>query len=123
MFDVEYDRGANCLNIVVKGFWEREDVAIFGGKMRSKARTAKAICGDFNAFVESLEFPVQAMDVAALLTHIMRGAMVTTTGRAAVVVGSQLNKTQAERTLVHPRVRIFLSTEKARLWLATPAGG
>lgn len=121
MFNVDYDPRANCLNIQVKGFWQAEDVAVFATEVGLKARAASSIRMDFDAFVESLDFPVQAMDVADLLTQIMRGAMAITTGRAAVVVGSQLNKAQAERTLVHPRVRIFVSTEKAREWLAAEA--
>ncbi|MDE0879408.1 MAG: hypothetical protein OSB00_12215 [Sphingomonas bacterium] len=118
MFKVDYDRAANCLNIAVKGFWKPEEVALFAKEVGLKARTARAIRRDFNVCVESLEFQVQAMDVAKLLTEVMRGGMALTTGRAAVVVGSQLNKAQAERTLVHPSVRIFLSTGKAREWLA-----
>lgn len=121
MFKIDYDIRANCLNIQVKGFWKPEEVSLLAREVSLKAYAASAIRKDFDACVESLEFPVQAMDVAELLTQIMRGAMVLTTGRAAVVVGSQLNKAQAERTLVHPRVRIFLSTDKARLWLAAPA--
>ena len=46
----------------------------------------------------------------------MRGSINLTSGHVAIVVGSQLNKLQAERTLVHPRVRIFLSMEDADRW-------
>jgi hypothetical protein len=118
MFHVDYDRPANCLNIKVEGFWKPEDVASLAQEVASKARAAKAIRPDFNACVESLEFPVQAIDVADLLAGIMQAGMAMTTGRAAVVVGSQLNKAQAERTLVHPRVRMFRSLEEGRAWLA-----
>ncbi|WP_188063489.1 hypothetical protein [Sphingobium sp. KCTC 72723] len=120
MFHVEYDRHTNCLTLMVKGFWKLEDVAPFAKEVGTKARQAREIREDFNVIVESLEFPVQANDVADLLTNIMRGGMAITSGRSAVVVGSQLNKAQAERTLVHPRVRVFLSLEEARLWLAQP---
>ncbi|TPG13078.1 hypothetical protein EAH84_06595 [Sphingomonas oligophenolica] len=121
MFAVNYDKDNNCLNVVVKGFWKPEDVALLASEVGSKANAARGIRQDFDACVESLEFPVQAMDVANLLTAIMQGAMALTTGRAAVVVGSQLNKLQAERTLVHERVRMFLSSGEAREWLAAPA--
>lgn len=120
MFHVDYDRRANCLNIMVEGFWKPEDVASLASEVDSKARAAKAIRSDFNACVESLKFPVQAIDVADLLAHIMQAGMAMTTGRAAVIVGSQLNKSQAERTLVHPRVRVFSDVDKAREWLAAP---
>lgn len=121
MFTVDYDRAANCLNIEVEGFWKPEEVALLAKEVTLKARNAMAIRQDFNVCVMSLEFPVQAGNVADLLTQIMRAGMALTEGRAAVVAGSQLNKAQAERTLVHPRVRIFLDTGRAREWLAATA--
>ncbi len=120
MFRIDYDRRANCLNIHVAGFWKPEDVAELAREAGAKALAARAIRSDFDACVESLDFPVQAMDVADLLSQIMRGGMAMTTGRAAVVVGSQLNKAQAERTLVHPRLRVFVALAPARAWLAAP---
>lgn len=118
MFQVEYDRHTNCLTITVEGFWKPEDVVGLAREVGTKGREAQAIRPDFNVLVESLSFPVQANDVADLLADIMRGGMTLTTGRTAVVVGSQLNRAQAERTLVHPRVHVFLTLEEARLWLA-----
>ncbi|USU04511.1 hypothetical protein NF699_15910 [Sphingomonadaceae bacterium OTU29LAMAA1] len=119
MFHVDYDACANALILTVKGFWRPEDVTPFAARVGAKAQEARAIRPDFNVIVESLEFPVQANDVADMLVHIMRGGMALTTGRAAVVVGSHLNKAQAERTLVHPRVRVFLQLDAAKRWLAT----
>ncbi len=118
MFQVEYDQPANCLNIRVEGFWKPEHVAPFAREVEAKARQARSIRGDFNVIVESLDFPVQAHDVADLLADIMRVGMPLTRGRTAVVVGSQLNKAQAERTLAHPRLSVFLTLEAARDWLA-----
>lgn len=118
MFNVDYDRRANCLNLRVAGFWKPEDVSALARAVGEKVRETRAIREDFNVIVESFDFPVQAMDVADLLANIMRGGMAQTSGRTAVVVGSQLNKAQAERTLVHPRVRVFLTLEEARNWLA-----
>ena len=121
MFHIDYDQRANCLAIRVEGFWQPDDVAPLAREVNAKGRKAQAIRRDFNIIVESLQFPVQANDVADLLTGIMRGGMTLTTGRAAVVVGSQLNKLQAERTLVHPRLRVFVTLEEARGWLGDDA--
>ncbi|MFA5964614.1 MAG: hypothetical protein WC804_11410 [Sphingomonas sp.] len=118
MFNVDYDRHANCLNLSVAGFWKPGDVAALARAVGEKLREARALRDDFNVIVESFDFPVQAMDVADLLANIMRGGMAQTSGRAAVVVGGQLNKAQAERTLVHPRLCVFLTLEEARTWLA-----
>ncbi|MFZ2998508.1 hypothetical protein [Sphingobium sp.] len=119
MFQVDYDHLANCLILKVEGFWKPETVVAFAKEVGAKARQAQAIRTDFNVLVESLAFPVQANDVADLLANIMRGGITLTGGRAAVVVGSQLNKAQAERTLVHPRLRVFLTLEDAQNWLGS----
>ena len=121
MFHVEYDPRANYLGLTVKGFWKPEDVAPFAAAVGTGAQAARNIRPDFDVIVESLDFPVQAIDVADLLVNIMRGGMALTSGRAAVVVGSHLNKVQAERTLLHPRVRVFLALDAAKAWLAEPA--
>jgi hypothetical protein len=118
MFRVEFDATANLLRIEVWGFWTAEDVPPFAAVIGAKTREARIAHPDFNVIVESPDFPVQANDVADLLTNVMAGGIQNTTGRAAVVVGSQLNKMQAERTLVHPRVQVFLSVAEARGWLA-----
>lgn len=120
MFHVDYDRIDNLLTITVAGFWTADNVIGLAAEVGSKAREASAIRDDFNVIVKSFDFPVQANDVADLLVNIMRGGMTFTSGRAAVVVGSQLNRAQAERTLIHPRVRIFMTMEEALLWLNAP---
>lgn len=120
MFQVDYDRTTNRLTIKVAGFWTADNVVALAAEVGSKAREASAIRDDFNVIVESFDFPVQANDVADLLSNIMRGGMTFTNGRTAVVVGSQLNRAQAERTLVHPRVRVFMTIKEALQWLNAP---
>ena len=118
MFQIDHDPRLNRLTISVSGFWQPEDVPAFGAAVDAEARAARAISADFDVMVDSLDFPVQANEVADLLTNVMAPGMALTTGRAAIIVGSQLNKLQAERTLVHPRVRVFLSVADAQAWLA-----
>ncbi len=121
MFQVEYHARANLLTLTVEGFWQPDDVTAFAACVGAKVQEVITIRTDFDVVVESLDFPVQAIDVADLLINIMRGGMTHTGGRAAVVVGSHLNKVQAERTLVHPRVRVFLALADAKRWLAEAA--
>jgi hypothetical protein len=118
MFRVEYDARANVLGIAVSGFWTLEDVRPLAAAIGAKVAEARAIRGDFDVLVDSREFPVQGNAVADLLANIPRAGMTQTTGRAAIVVASQLNKLQVERTLAHPRLRAFLSIDAARDWLA-----
>ena len=105
------------LRLTVAGFWTPDDVSAFARAVGAASQQARAIRDDFDVIVDSLKFPVQANDVADLLTNVLTGGAPSTSGRFAVVVGSQLNRLQAERTLVHPRLRVFLSLREARDWL------
>ncbi|RYD54293.1 MAG: hypothetical protein EOP60_07965 [Sphingomonadales bacterium] len=106
------------LRLTVSGFWAPADVPAFARAVGAETQRVRAIRDDFDVIVDSLEFPVQSNDVADLLTNVMTGGAPSTSGRFAVVVGSQLNRLQAERTLVHPRLRVFLSLAEAQDWLA-----
>ncbi|KQX22700.1 MULTISPECIES: hypothetical protein [unclassified Sphingomonas] len=118
MFSFVYDNNAHILRISVEGLWAPEDVPALAAALGSAARRASAIRDDFDVIVESLDFPLQADDVADALSDIMRVGMALTTGHAAVVVGSLANREQAERTLAHPHLRVFMSMEEAQRWLA-----
>jgi hypothetical protein len=118
LFRIDHDPQTHLLRISISGFLTPEDVPAVATAIDAKARETVAISNDFNVIVESLDFPVQASGVADLLTGIMQRGMAKTSGHAAIVVGSYLNKLQAERTLVHPRLRVFPSVEAAETWLA-----
>jgi len=114
MFHIEYDTRVNILRITVAGFWEPGNVPDLAKGIDASLRE---IGDDFDVIVNSPDFPVQANDVADLLAAVMRGGMTRTSGRAAVVVAGPLNRAQAERTLVHPRLRVFLTMKEAERWL------
>lgn len=118
MFTVRYDHASTCLWISVAGFWTPAMVPALGAALHAKGAEARAACPDFDSIVESLDFPVQAQDVADLLAGVMADTMPLVGGHVAVVVGSQLNKAQAERTLLHPRLRVFRAIDAAERWLA-----
>lgn len=118
MYRIDYDRNANCLAIHVAGFWRPADIPAFADALESEGRRARAASPTFNAIIHSLDFPVQANDVADMMTGVMARCIGLTEGLVAIVVASQINKMQVERTLVHPRVRPFLSEAEARSWLA-----
>jgi hypothetical protein len=116
MFDITYDPRANRLRITVEGFWKPEEVPALARAIDANVRE---IGEHFDVIVESPDFPVQANDVADLLAAVMRGGMARTSGHAAVVVAGPLNKAQAERTLVHLRLRVFLTLDEAERWIAS----
>jgi hypothetical protein len=122
MFEVGYDSGANIVRISVRGFWKPEDVSALARAVGAALQEARTFSERFDVLVESLEFPVQANDVADLLANILHGGAALSAGHFAVVVGSHLNRLQAERTLVHPRLRVFLAMDEAQGWLASMRG-
>jgi hypothetical protein len=120
MYRIEYDRGAKCLNIHVAGFWQVGDVQPFSDALETASRQAHAICPAFSAVIHSADFPVQANEVADLLTGVMARCIGSAGGNVGILVASQLNKMQVERTLVHPRVKPFLTLAEAQTWAAAP---
>jgi hypothetical protein len=121
LFSAAYDARANILRISVEGVYSMSDVPAFAASIDGTARRASAIRGDFDVLVESFDFPVQADDVANAMTDIMRGGMALTSGHAAIVVASEANREQVERTLVHPRLRAFMTLRAALEWLTSNA--
>lgn len=119
MVRIDERRQRGLLTIAIDGFLARDDLPGLATALGTRAREAHAAGRAFDVLVDSRGFPVQANDVADGLAAIMRGGMALTSGRAAVVVGSQLNRLQAERTLVHPRLRVFMALDEAEEWLAT----
>ncbi len=118
-FQIDYDPRRNRLNVEIRDFWTVETVREFAAASGARAQQVRAIRDDYDVLIDSRDFPVQANDVADLLPQIAEGGLALTTGRAASVVGSRLNKLQAERTQSHPRLRIFMTMAEAEAWLAT----
>ncbi len=117
-FRMDYDAARNRILVEIRDFWTIETVREFATAAGAKAQEVLAIRNDYDVLIDSRDFPVQANDVADLLPSIAEAGLTLTSGRAASVVGSHLNKLQAERTQTHPRMRIFMTVEEAEAWLA-----
>ena len=118
MFTVRYDAASHCLRINLRGFWGPEQVAALGAEVKKRGAEAYARGPDFDTIVESFDFPVQGTVVADQLGKLTSKLLPEKGGHVAIVVGSQLNKSQAQRTLVHPRLRVFRETDAAQIWLS-----
>ena len=121
MFRLQYDAVTNRITAHISGFWTVETVREFAAAAGAVAQEARAIRSDYDVLIDSRDFPVQSNDVADLLPHIAEAGLVLTSGRAASVVASHLNKLQADRTQTHERFRAFLTMEEAEAWLAEKA--
>lgn len=119
-FRLYYDARRNRIMAEIRDFWTLDTVREFAAAAGAKAQEVRAIRSDYDVLIDSRHFPVQAHDIAALLPNIADAGLSLTSGRAASVVGSHLNKLQAERTQTNPRLKVFLTMEEAEAWLATP---
>ena len=115
----DYDPARNRVTVRMRDFWTVETVREFAAASGAFAQETRAKRADYDILVDTTEFPVQSNEVADLLPSITLAGLALTSGRAASVVASHLNKLQADRTQAHPRFRAFLTLEEAEAWLAS----
>jgi hypothetical protein len=119
-YELDYDPQRNRMAVIMRGLWTVQTVREFATVSGAKAQETIAIRNDYDVLVDTRDFPVQPNDVADLLPNIAQAGLTLTSGRAASVVASHLNKLQADRTQTHPRFRAFMTLEEAEAWLAEP---
>jgi hypothetical protein len=117
-YDFSYDAARNRVFVLMRDLWTVETVRDFATASGAFATEARAKRADYDILIDSRDFPVQPNDVADLLPSVAQAGLTLTSGRCASVVGSHLNKLQAERTQTHPRMRIFMTVADAEAWLA-----
>lgn len=113
----DYDPRRNRILIELRGLWTVETVRDFATASGIFAHEVRARRADYDVLIDTRDFPVQQSDVADLLPAISQAGLSLTSGRAATVVASHLNKLQAERTQTHPRFGIFMTMAAAEAWL------
>ncbi len=121
MYEIRYDAAAKILHLKFTGFWTLETVHRLAADVMAAGQRIEGTPKVFDVLTDSTDFPVQANAVSEALASVMNAGYALRTGRTAIAVSSMLNKIQAERTLGHPTVRVFLSLDEARAWLAAPA--
>ena len=120
MHSIHYDPKAHLLRFEMVGLWKMDDVQRFAADLLKTVQAIPMDRRDFAVLSETTAFPVQTTEVSTALGHIMDVAQRMNTGRTAIIVGSMLNKLQAERYVGRPGTRVFLNAEQARAWLAEP---
>lgn len=120
-YDFDYDAARNRIIVHMRDLWTVETVRDFAAASGAFAQKTRAIRADYDVLIDTTEFPVQPNDVADLLPSVTQAGMTLTTGRAASIVASHLNKLQADRTQTHPRFQAFMTRAEAEAWLDGPA--
>lgn len=117
-FAIAFDRQARLLRLTLNGLWSPLTVASFTAHLLVTATRERFVSRPVDVLSDSRRFAVQTGTVAAAFEGLMAKAANHGAGRTAIVVGSSLNKLQAERTLASPNVRVFLAMDEAEQWLA-----
>ena len=124
MHAIHYDTAANVMRFRMAGFWTVEDVQRFAADLLVTVGRIPERQRNFDVLSDTTDFPVQSQEVSDALARIMNVAdQMNPTGRKAIVVGSMMNKLQAQRAMDHPNVRVFLSQAEADKWLALSRDG
>ncbi|WP_188055892.1 hypothetical protein [Sphingosinithalassobacter sp. CS137] len=116
-YDIRFDEQRGLLNLTLRGFWSLETLDAFRTELVEVAARVREQRPSFPVLSDSIAFAVQSVEVADRLGELMLAGAQVNSGRVAIVVGSILNKKQAERALQAPNLRVFVDKEEALEWL------
>lgn len=119
MYSIRFDTATHTLHLTLHGFWSTAMLTRFTTELAIRATALRAQYGSFAILSDSTDFAVQSAEVSKGFEKLRNRGAQTHSGPTAIVVGSMLNKLQAERSLKAPHVRVFLNVEEAREWLAS----
>ena len=116
-FEIHVDEAAGIIRTVLRGFWTLDDLHAFGrGMFEAVGRVARRHAV-FALMSDSSAFKIQSAEVGDAFAKMMEQGNRAHTGPTAIVVGSRLNKLQAERLFGDPNVRVFIDADEARGWV------
>jgi len=118
-FEIDVDEKAGVVRMVLRGFWTLADLHAFGAQLAEAVGRAARRHAIFALISDSTGFKIQSAEVSEAFGRMMGAGNRVHAGPSAIVVGSALNKLQAERLLGSPRVRIFTDFDAAVRWVDT----
>lgn len=119
MYTIRYDSMRRIFHLTLNGFWTMPVIIKFGAELLVRTTAIRVRGHRYAMLSDASAFPVQSAQVTSYFERIMARGIEIDVGPCAIVVASQLNKLQAERSLRSDRVRVFLDRDEAEAWLAT----
>lgn len=116
-FDIRFDPRDPILFLRLSGFWTLPIALAFEAALQDAGRDLRLAEKCTGTLSDSRAFPVQSEEVGAVLARIRLAGPGHEPWPTAIVVGSALNKLQAERVMKRDNVRVFLDMDEARAWL------
>lgn len=117
MYAIRFDPIRRIFHFELHGFWSIGTVIQFGAELLARTTVARVRHGRYAVLSDSREFPIQSAGVAPYFERIMARGIEMDVGPCAIVVGSHLNKLQAERLFQGGRARVVLDYAEAAAWL------
>jgi len=117
MYRIEFDEAQVLMTLTLEGHWTLDEFRAYEAEFLAVTRDIRKRHRAFRILSESTNFPVQSAEVAGAFTQSIGAVVRGDEGPVALVVGSMLNKMQAERVFPYPNVRVFLGEDEARAWL------
>lgn len=117
-FSIRYDKEERVLHMRLVGFWTKLTLAAYVTRLAAETMRLRLLGQRYDILSDTRDFGIQNKDVSEGFEKIARRGAEVHLGRTAIVVGTQLNKLQAERTLAAAQVRVFLDLDEAKQWLA-----
>jgi len=115
-FEIHVDESNGWIRTVLRGFWTLADLQAFGqGMLEAVGRVARRHAV-FALFSDSTAFKIQSAEVSESFARMVEQGNRMHRGPTAIVVGTVLNKLQAERLFRDPRARVFTDFGEAQRW-------
>jgi hypothetical protein len=116
-FEIKADVDTGIVTTVLRGFWTLATLDGFAAGMADAIGKVAPHHPVFALLSDSTEFQIQTPAVGARFAEMMTAGAAMHLGPTAIVVGTVLNKLQAERLFTDPRVRVFTDAGEARRWI------
>ena len=116
MYEMHYEEDTQILHLRLTGFWTDATMVSFKNEFMPLVQKITRAKADFVVLSDCRDYPVQSRDIL-IAWATMLGPDPAVTAPYAIIVGSVLNKLQAERGLTAPNVKIFTSMEAGTAWL------
>lgn len=117
MFHFSYDPDKILVRLTQRGYWSISVFRAFEAeflKLHSSIRKANS---NYRVMADCSEYPVQSAEIGEAFRVLLKKLMEENKGRYAILVGSMLNKLQAQRAFPQPHVQVFMDSDEAMAWL------
>lgn len=119
MYDMEFDAQNGTVRLRLTGLWTAETMTRFHEALLALTRRLERSHPTFVILSDCRTYPVQSSDVMLGWSRLLGAGRNLVHRPYAIVVGSTLNKLQAQRALDAPNITVFTDMDHAEEWLST----